>query len=148
MFAGDRGLRRTEFRRFPRHALQGALHDDHQSLTAGIHDAGLLQHRKQLRSLLQCFVARLDDVLCEGNDVRILILDLGSAGAHGAGHCQDGPFLRLHDCLVGRLRGADHGCGKHLNRDLSALCDLLGKSPQKLRKNDAGVSAGTAKRPG
>ena len=134
---------------FPRKGIKRTVQDLHQSLSAGIHHACLLQHRKHLRRLAEHVFRMGDDLLQEL--LHILLAAVGQLSRlHGSalGHGEDRSLLRLHDGLVRRLHRLFAGCGHDRDRDHVIIADPLGKASEKLGKDNAGISPRPAQRAG
>ena len=112
------------------------MHDGHQSLSAGVDNAGLLQNRQHIRrdaqdiiavfdNLLQCFL----EVIDAGQHVRCPF-------RHTARNREDCTFLRLHDRLVCRLARPCKCLRCHLAVDRVNTLECFGKTAEQLRKDN------------
>ena len=132
-------------------APEGGEHgaeDDKIALAAGVHNAGLFQHRVQVDGVLQRFLAGLDGADQGGLQAGAGSGSLGRGGGGQAGHGEDGALGRLHDGLVGRVDPVLHGAGKlHGAGGLNAL-EPAGDAPEQQGQNHAGVAAGAPQQGG
>ena len=119
--------------------LAHALEDDHDALTAGIHNAGLFQHGQQVGGVLQSLLAGGHHHIPQGRH----ILSAAGSGFLGgnAGHGEDGALGGLHDGLVGTLNALlqsldDVGGGSFL-----LAFQSLGETTEQQAGDNAGVAA-------
>ena len=126
--------------------LAHTLKDDHDALTAGVHDASLLQDGQQVGSVLQ-------SLLTGGHhDVPQLGHVLFAAGSSflgsDAGDGQDGAFGGLHDSFVSALDALlqrSHDVG---GVSLFLALQSFGEAAEQQAGDDAGVAAGAAQHGG
>ena len=138
--------RRSRFDRrivhfFSLESIEGTVEHLYQTLSAGIHDAGFLQHREHLRRLCKDFL-RIFDHLSE-KDLQILcrLSHLLGFLSGSFGHGQDRALLRLHDSLVCR-RSRTFACpGQHRGINLFILAYFLRKSAEKLGEDNARIAS-------
>ena len=127
--------------------LQGALEDAVETLAAGVHDAGILEHRQQRGRPLHGAGGRGDDVGQHGLHVRLAAG--GGLGCLG-GIADDGQDGALHRASARHRRrppnrgaGPSARCRPLARRRPSAPC---GHAPDDLREDDAAVAARAAQR--
>ena len=121
-----------------------------KSLSAGIHHACFLQDRKHLRSLFQDFLRPSDNFFYHFSKagIRIFFQHLHRAFRSASGYRKDGSLFWFHNSLVSRLHCLLQGSGKYSRCDLFFLTDYFREPAEKLRKDNAGVSARSAQRTG
>ena len=122
---------------------QHAVQDQEIALAAGVHHAGLFQHRVHLGGLGQGGIAHSDGVLQDPLQVRLS----GGGCVHRllGGKTRDGEYRALgglHHRLVGGGDTLLHGGGESGGvRSLPAL-QGLGQASEQQGENDAGIAAG------
>ena len=126
--------------------LAHALKDDHDALTAGIHDTGFFQDGQQVGGVLQSLLTRSeDDVPQLGH---ILLAAGGSFLRSHAGHGQDGALGGLHDGLVSALDALLERRDDVGGVGLFLALQSLGEAAEQQAGDDAGVAAGAAQHGG
>ena len=129
---------------FPKKCIIGSLQHLHKPLSAGIHHAGFLQHRKHVRRLLKNCIRLFDDQTAELIHILQRLCQLRRLQSRSFGHGQDGSLLGLHNRFVGCFHRLLHGIGQIDHIQLLMVLDPFGKSPQELGQNHAGISSGAA----
>ena len=125
-------------------ALQGTHHGfqrQQPALAAGIHHAGLFQHRVLVDGVGQRHFGFLDGSRLDKFDKVILLGSLGGLGGSQTGNGQDGALGGLHDGLVSCIHATLQGIGpQHAVADLVPL-EGLGDAAHQQGQNHAGVAA-------
>ena len=115
--------------------------DDHQTHSAAVHHAGLLEHRQHVRRAAQNRVAGDQN----GLEQRVHVLALGRnllrLVGDDAGDGEDGALLGLHDGLVGGVRALAHHLRQQGHVDLVMAGQRPGEAAQDLAEDDAGIAA-------
>ena len=119
--------------------LLHALKDQHDALAAGVHDAGLFQHRQQVRGVVQCGLTGLQSGIPHGGHVQLGALG-GFLGSQ-AGDSQDGALGGLHDGLVGSLNTLLQCSSKVGGGGLGLILQCLGEAAEQKARDNAGVAA-------
>ena len=126
--------------------LLHALKDQHDALTAGVHDTGLFQHGQQVRGVVQRGLTGLQRGVPHGRNIQLGALGglLGSQTGDG----QDRALGGLHDGLVGGLDALLQG-GSQVSRGcLGLVLQRLGEAAEQKARDSAGVAAGAAQHGG
>ena len=119
-----------------------ALEHGQQSLSAGVHNARLLERREHVRRLFKDGFAAADDLIQQlGQVARMLGHIAGGILRDDADYRQNRAFLRLHDRLVRRVRAGSESFGERFGVDGLRAVDSAGKAAQNLRKDNARVAA-------
>ena len=122
--------------------LAHALKDDHNALTACIHNAGLLQHRQQIGGVVQCLLTGSQHHVPQGGHIGGIT---GSSFLRGhAGNGQDSALSGLHHGLVSALNTLLQGSHDIGNVSLFFALQRLGKAAEQQAGDNAGVAARTA----
>ena len=126
--------------------LLHALKDQHNALTAGVHDTGLFQHGQQVGGIVQRSLTGLQGGVPHGGDLH--------AGAFGsllgcqAGDGQNGALGGLHDGLVGGLDTLLQRGGKVGGGGLGLILQRFGEAAEQKACDNAGVAACAAQHGG
>ena len=141
-----------------------AREHDHEAVAAGVHHAGLAQHRQQLGAALDRLLAGVDRALQQQRQHRVLLRRGPSRSvSRGCGHVrdlawrpvrhlthhgEDRPLGRPPHRAVGAVGGAGHGgADQHRVDQLAGARDqLLGGAADQLGEDHAGVAAGAQQR--
>ena len=131
-------------------SVVAALHDLHQSLAAGVHDAGFLQDRKHVRGLIEHNLHIVDHALQEvfQLNIRIRSDQLQRTVIACLRNRQDRSFLRLHNCLIRSLDRLLESPDRILRRDGGFISPDLAAAAEQLGQDDARVSSCAAQRTG
>ena len=122
--------------------LAHALKDDHDALTACVHNAGLLQHGQQVGGILQCLLTGSQHHVPQGGHIGGIAGGsfLGSNACNG----QNGALGGLHHGLVSALNTLLQGSHDIGNVSLFFSLQSLGKAAEQQTGDNAGVAARTA----
>ena len=122
--------------------LAHALKDDHNALTACVHNAGLLQHGQQVGGVLQCLLTGSQHYVPQGGHIGGITGSgfLGSNACHG----QDSALGGLHHGLVGTLNALLQGSHDIGSVSLFFALQSLGEAAEQQAGDNAGVAARTA----
>ena len=134
---------------FSKETVVRALHDLYESLSARVNYSRLLEDRQQLRGVCEDLLGLFQDSSEEELEIlfsRICQLSRFESGTLGNG--QNGPFLGLHDRLIGCLDSSVKGFRKYRDREDCLRFRHLAESADQLRENDAGVSSCASQRTG
>ena len=126
---------------FSKKCIIGTFQNLYQSLSAGVDNTCLFQHRKHLRSLCQYFFGLFDDKSAELFHIFYRRCQICGLVSRTFGNCQNRTFLRLHNCLVCSLYCFVHGICQVNHIQFLMVSDSLGKTSEKLRKNNTRVSS-------
>ena len=126
--------------------LLHALKDEHDALTAGIHDASLFQHGQQVGGVLQRSLTGGEGGVPHGGDLHLGALG-GLLGSQ-AGDGQNGALGGLHNGFVSSLNAHLQGVGQVFGAGLILALQGLGEATEQQAGNDAGVAAGAAQHGG
>ena len=132
-------------------APQGAEHalqNNEIAFAAGIHHAGLLQHRIHLRGLRQRGITGLDGLLQHVVGVVPLACRLQRALGGQTGHGEHRALCGLHHRTVGGGHALLHGGGQLCAVRLRHALQSLAHAAEQQGQNDAGVAAGTPQQAG
>ena len=124
----------------PVERVHTALEHGHQSLSAGIHDAGFLQNREHVRRPLQRLLSFLKNQGEETGKILRAVLDFIRLQRHRLRNGEDRALLRLHHGLIGRLHGLSHRLGDQRLVKRLMVPYRLRESPEQLGKNHARVA--------
>ena len=145
---GGAALLQSHFPAFSGDPFQCAFDDHHKALPAGIHNTGLFQNREKLRCFPKHFIARADHRFQKRKNIRLCLREFRGLLTHSPGNSEDGSFLRLHDGLVGCLRGPLHCSCEALHADIPGGVQFFCQSSEQLGENDAGIAACSPQRSG
>ena len=135
-----------------------AREHDHEAVAAGVDHARVAQHRQQVGAALDRLLPRVDRLLEQVGQQRVLLLGLRVERQARLGHVrelagdpvrhlthdgEDRPLGRAADRAVGAVGGARHrGAEQHRVHELSGARDqLFGSAADQLREDDPGVAA-------
>jgi len=124
------------------HLVQHPLEDQQEARAAGIHHAGLFQHRVLVDRVGQGQLSLLDGGLQHCLEAVVLPGGAGSPGRGQAGHGEDGALGGLHHRLIGGGYAEIQGDGQIPAVHGLPLLDGLGKAPEQQGQDDAGVAPG------
>ena len=119
--------------------LAHALKDNHDALTAGIHNAGLLQNRQQVGGVVQGFLTGSHHNVPQGGHVGGIAG--GSLFAGHAGHGENGALGGLHHGLVGTLDALLQGSHDVGHVGFLLAFQRLGEAAEQQAGDHAGVAA-------
>ena len=124
------------------------LQNDEVALAAGVHHAGLFQHRVHLDGLRQGGIAGLDGLLQHIGRVVLLAGSLQGALGRQTGHGEYRALGRLHHRAVGGADALLHGRRQLCAVGLVQALEHLAHAAEQQREDDAGVAAGAPEQAG
>ena len=128
----------------PGNNLQHTLKNNQKSLTAGVHNASLLERREQVRGLGKALFALGDEFTQEFCGVAAVLSHILGVLPRFSYDSEDSTLGGLHDGFI-RSVHADLECvGKLLCVSLGLPCKSLGKPTENQRQNNAGITSRTA----
>ena len=122
--------------------LAHALEDDHDALTTGVHDTGLLQDGQQVGGIVQRLLAGGQNDLPQGGHFG-LAAGGSFLGSH-AGDGEDGALGGLHNGLVSALNALLQGLHEVVGTGFLLAFQRLGEAAEQQAGDDAGVAARAA----
>ena len=112
------------------------------ALAAGVHHAGLFQHRVLVHGIGQSNFCRFQRLLLDEFQVVVLVGGGQGLGGGQPGHGQDGALSGLHHGLVGGVHAFLQSIGPQHAVTFAGALELLGNAPHQQGKNHAGVAPG------
>ena len=123
-------------------SVVGALQKDQQALAAGVHHAGLFQHRQLAGGIGQRFFRHFQTMGQHGFKIRSVLGRFLAGGGKEAEHGEDGALHRLHHGFIREVHAPLQGGGKGGGVGPVRVLQSQGDAAEHLGKDDAGIAPG------
>ena len=124
------------------HGEKHGLQHQQPPLAAGIHNAGLFQHRVLVDGIGQSDLCLRNGGLLDKLNVVVLLGGLHGLGRGQPGNRQDGALGGLHNRLIGGIHALLKGLGPQYAVAYLRPLQLPGQAPEQQGQNHAGVAPG------